>query len=353
MIPRSRAFLFAVVATTFSAAPLVGQQKVPLDHSVYDGWKSISARAISTDGRWVLYRLTPGLGDSELHVRNIESGQTFEIDRGNAARFSQDSRFVVFEIQPVDSIVKDLRLKKTKAADLPKDSLGILALASGTITRVERVKSFAMPAEASGWVAYLLDAPAEEPSDSSEAQGGQDGDDFLQRAQGGDDEDKKEEGTPLVVRNLATGAESRFEDVTTYAFADDGSRLAYAASNKEGDADGTFVVTPGSDTAEPLMVGKGVYKNLAVDDDGDQVAFLSNRDDFEADQPAFALYHWESGDGEASAVADGSTRGVPTGWWVSENGTPAFSENGKRLFFGTTRRPAPEPEEVPELSAEF
>ena len=105
MIPRFRAFLFAVVATTFSAAPLAGQQKAPLDHSVYDGWNRISARAISNDGRWVLYRLTPGLGDSELLVRNIESGQTFEIDRGNAARFSHDSRFVVFEIQPGDSIV--------------------------------------------------------------------------------------------------------------------------------------------------------------------------------------------------------------------------------------------------------
>ncbi len=133
MIPRFRAFLFAVVATTpapaLSVAPLAGPQRPPLDQSVYDGWKRISARAISNDGRWVLYRLTPGLGDSELHVRNIESGQAFEIDRGNAARFSQDSRFVIFEIQPSDSIVKDLRIKKTKAADLPKDSLGILALA--------------------------------------------------------------------------------------------------------------------------------------------------------------------------------------------------------------------------------
>ena len=162
MIPRFRASLFAVVATVLATAPLplTGQQKVPLDHSVFDGWNRISARAISNDGRWVLYRLSPGLGDSELHVRNIESGRTFEINRGNAARFSQDSRFVVFEIQPVDSIVKDLRLEDTRQADLPKDSLGILDLASGGVTRIERVKSFGMPEEAGGWVAYLVEAPA-------------------------------------------------------------------------------------------------------------------------------------------------------------------------------------------------
>jgi hypothetical protein len=163
------------------------------------------------------------------------------------------------------------------------------------------------------------------------------------------DDGDHEEGTDLVVRNLNTGAESRFEHVTTFEFAVAGSRLAYTASNEEGDADGVYVVTPGSESAQALMVGKGVYKNLAFDDEGNQLAFLSNRADFDADQPAFALYRWEHGDDEASAVADSTTRGVPTGWWVSENGTSSFSENGKRLFFGTAPRPAPDPEEeVPE-----
>ncbi|MCZ6856392.1 MAG: prolyl oligopeptidase family serine peptidase [Gemmatimonadetes bacterium] len=108
-------------------------------------------------------------------------------------------------------------------------------------------------------------------------------------------------------------------------------------------------MTPGSESAQALMVGKGVYKNLAFDDEGNQVAFLSNRDEFESDQPAFALYRWKSGEAQATEIANGSTRGVPAGWWVSENGTPSFSKNGTRLFFGTAPRPAPDPEEeVPE-----
>ncbi len=344
MIPRFRAILFVAIAAAIPITSASAQQaKVPLDHSVYDGWNRISARAISNDGQWVFYRLSPGLGDSELYVRNIRSGQEIEIPRGDSADFTRDSRFVVFQIQPQDSIVKDLRIKDTRPANLPKDSLGILNLATGEIVRIERVKSFAVPDEAGGWVAYLHDEPRPEPEDSSEAgprrpRGGRDD-------QGGNNGDDKAEGTQLVVRNLASGAEWQYEDVTAYAFAENGARLAYAASNEDGDADGAYLVTPGTEAAQALMVGEGVYKALALDDEGDQVAFLSNREEFEADQPAFTLYHWDEGSEEARAVADGSTRGVPGGWWVSENGDLSFSENGERLFFGTAPRPEPEPEE--------
>ena len=328
---------------------LVAQEtKRPLDHSVYDGWNRISARAISNDGRWIFYRLTPGLGDSRLYVRNTQSDQEFEIPRGASAEFTYDSRFVVFQIEPVDSIVKDLRIEDTRSEDLPKDSLGVLELASGNVTRVERVKSFALPGEAGGWLAYLHEAPPDTSADSSDGgdrrRGGRRG---QRGANGGeqDDEDEKEPGTQLVVRNISNGAEWSFEDVTVYKFAENGSRLAYAASNDSGDADGLYLVTPGTERAQALMIGEGIYKALAVADEGDQVAFLSNRDEFGATQPAFALYHWEQGREEAQSVADASTRGIPAGWWVSENGVTSFSENGKRIFFGSAPRPAPKPEE--------
>ena len=335
----------------FLLLPAQAQQaKRPLDHSVYDGWNRITARAISNDGAWMFYRLTPGLGDSRLYVTNTRSGQEFEIPRGNSAKFTFDSRFVVFQIEPVDSIVKALRIEDTRPDDLPKDSVGVLELASGNITRIERVKSFALPEEAGGWVAYQHDAPQAEPDDSSETGGRRpEGSRQGQRRGGGedddDDDDDKEEGTQLVVRNLSSGAEWTFENVTAFAFSENGARLVYAASNEEGDADGVYLVTPGNEVAQSLLVGEGVYKGLAIADEGDQVAFLSNRDEFEAAQPAFTLYHWEPDSDDAQAVAGVSTRGIPAGWWVSEHGTPAFSENGERLFFGTAPRPEPEPEE--------
>jgi dipeptidyl aminopeptidase/acylaminoacyl peptidase len=292
-----------------------------------------------------MYRLSPGMGDSELYLRHLSSGNQIEIPRGSSAEFSDDSQFVVFQIEPVDSIVKELRLADTRQADLPKDSLGILDLDTGTIVRVARVRSFALPAEEGGWVAYLHETPAE--PDSAEAGEEVEGR-GARRGGGNGGGDDKPEGTRLVLRSLGTGATWEYDDVVTYAFADNGSLLAYTASNEEGDADGVFVVTPGTEAATPLMAGAGIYKNLTIGYEGDQLAFVSNRDEFEADQPAFQLYHW-NGSGDARTVANATTSGIPGGWWVSEHGSTSFSADGRRLFFGTAPRPEPEPEEeVPE-----
>ena len=40
---------------------------------------------------------------------------------------------------------------------MPKNALGIIDLSSGQVTRVERVKSFQVPEDGSGFIAYLLE----------------------------------------------------------------------------------------------------------------------------------------------------------------------------------------------------
>jgi dipeptidyl aminopeptidase/acylaminoacyl peptidase len=44
-----------------------------------------------------------------------------------------------------------------------------------------------------------------------------------------------------------------------------------------------------------------------------------------------------------------STAGIPSGWSVSENGTPRFSKNGEKLFFGTAPIPAPKDTNIVEF----
>jgi len=168
-----------------------------------------------------------------------------------------------------------------------------------------------------------------------------------------DDEDKKDdkaEGTTLVLRNLATGEEHRYESVTEYAFSEDGTYLAYAVSYEEGsDDDGVYLVETSAGQAKALMAGIGNYKNVTFDTDSEQLAFVSDRDDYESDQPSFTLYHWKANDNEVESLAAQGTAGIPTGWWVSEHGDIEFSDEGNRLFFGTAPRPEPESDdEIPE-----
>src|SRR5690606_32458129 len=239
------------------------------------------------------------------------------------------------------SAVEEARRARARPADQPKDSLGFLDLATGEVAKVARVRSFAVPESGGGWAAYLLEADPADSRPAADSAGGA-------RAAGGTAaegrrERRKEDGTTLVLRNLATGDEHRFERVASYRFSEDGRRLVYAASSRDGESDGVFVVDVASGRSTPVLTGPGVYKQLAFDRSGDQLAFITDRDDHDADHPTFTLYHWRAGQAEARPVARTGSRGLPAGWVVSEHAELRFSDSGRRLFFGTSPRPIPDP----------
>ena len=68
-------FLFLLLATASYA------QKKPLDHSVYDGWKSLSNIRISKDGKILTALIQPQEGDTTLWVRNLPKNRTLTIKR--------------------------------------------------------------------------------------------------------------------------------------------------------------------------------------------------------------------------------------------------------------------------------
>lgn len=346
---RMRSVLLALVAVLAAGgAREVHGQKKPLDHDVYDGWKSIRGEALSDDGRWALFEIVPADGQGELRVRSLGTDVEHVFPRGKGARFTADSRFAVFLIAPEEAEVEAAKKAKKKPAEMPKDSLAILELSTGSVVKVERVRSFRVPEEAAGWLAYLQeaevpDAGAAEKEDGEAEAAGEEKEEVSKAL--AERRKKKTEGTTLVLRDLLTGEERRFDHVVDYQLSDNGVLLAYAASSKDGGADGVYAVTLSTGTVVPVLTGEGEYKRLVVDAKGEQVAFLSNRDDFAAEQAAYVLYHWRTGERSARAVAGEGMPGVPAGWWVSEHGALTFSESGRRLYFGTAPRPEPEPDE--------
>ena len=65
-----RKYLLILVIIFFAIA--VNAQKKPLDHSVYDSWQSIGERAISNDGRLVVYTINPQEGDGVLYIQQTD-----------------------------------------------------------------------------------------------------------------------------------------------------------------------------------------------------------------------------------------------------------------------------------------
>jgi len=322
---------FAMVATSLSA-----QERRPLDHPDYDVWNRIDGERLAPDGDWVVYALVPGDGDKTLVLRETRASGEWRRPRGTEARFTANSRWVVFTVEPSAAAVDAAKAEGSKGDALPKDSLAMVEL--GALTPgaepggyvAGRVKSFSVPEDDGEWVAYLLESPAEDDDarDSGE-----------EEPEVEDEAHDKDEGAELILRHLASSLEFRFRGVTAYRFSRDGANLYYTVSSEDGAGDGAYRVEVESGVVTSLATGEGKYTQLVVDESGRRAAFLTNKDDWEDEQPSFTLYV------DDAPLASEGDPGIPEGWWVNQKGDVTFSDDGSRVFFGTAPRPAPEPED--------
>jgi dipeptidyl aminopeptidase/acylaminoacyl peptidase len=325
--------------------------KKVLDHTVYDVWRTLQNRALTPNGDWLTFRYVPGEGDAELIIRRTDREEVASVDRGEGARFSPDGGFAVFTIVPAHAAVRQAKRDEVKRDDMPGDTLGILSLSNVTagVTRIADVTSFRVPEEDGTFVAYTTDAEdeegeSEEETETEEPEAGEE-------PAGEEDEEAEEkpergEGRLLVLRDLESGEEWRFEDVKEYRFTADGSALVFTTVTEDGEGDGAFVVDTGSGATRTLFAGMGRYAQLASAPEGDHVAFMTDAPNWDDDSPEFTLMVVDASDGEARPLASTGSAGMTTGWVVSEHGELEFSRTGRRLFFGTAPRPWEEPEDT-------
>jgi hypothetical protein len=66
----------------------------------------------------------------------------------------------VFGTEPTKAELNKAKKDKKKPEEMPKNGIGIIDLATGTVTKIERIKSFQVPEDGSGFIAYLLEARA-------------------------------------------------------------------------------------------------------------------------------------------------------------------------------------------------
>ena len=226
---------------------------------------------------------------------------------------------------------------------MPKSGLGIMDLATGTVKTVDRVKSFKVAKESGAFVAWLAEAADKKPDEKKDAAKPEE-----EAEAGKKKEKKKEPGTDLVVRELATGKDVTVPEVSEFAWNEPGTWLAYAVSSKTPENDGAFALRPADGATRPLLKGNGHYKGFAFDEKGARLAFVSDRDEYKADAPAFKLYLWEAAAETAAEVLPAGFKNMPPGMAVSENGALSFSKDGARLFLGLAPAPVAEPEGTPE-----
>lgn len=294
--------------------------KIPLNHDVYESWNKIEQWNISQDGKWITYEINPQKGDGWLHVYNTENGAKDSIARGYKAAFSPNSDFFVFKIKAQDKIVRDLKLKKKKKDQLPKDSLGIYF--NKTISKYPELTSFYVPKENVSWVAFLNETK--------------------------DTVNKKDSTvySHLNIVNPVKNKSYRYKDVNECVFSKNGNILGFISKikNNKHDSISVNIFDTKKEISSIIFRQGGTIKKLAVDDKGEQIAFIHSKDSNSVKR--YSLYYGNLKTISVKLIADTSTPGIPDGWEVSEFESIKFSEDGTKLFFQTAPKIIPEPKDT-------
>ncbi|HWF87692.1 MAG TPA: prolyl oligopeptidase family serine peptidase [Pyrinomonadaceae bacterium] len=353
--------------------------KRPLTHQDYDSWRSILAQQVSRDGKFVAYAYVPQDGDGEIVVRNVATGVDWRAARGyrpplpppddpgtNVAEFqaeqarllrpvfTADSKFVVFTTEPTKAEVTKAKKEKKKPEDMPKNGLSIMDLSNGTVKHIERVKTFRVPEDGSGFIAYSLEStipprtePSAVPPGNAEPGAKPESTESPAPRAGGRSRNKKEYGTDLILLNTTTSAERKFSDALDFTISKDAKTLVYTVSSRNDDTNGVYAVTTDNDAAAvTLLSGKGKYQRLTWDEDNTQLAFISDKEDAAAKQPKFRVYYWNRKDPQATEIVSITSPGFRKEFVVSERANLNFSLDGSHLFLGAA--PPPEPEKNPD-----
>lgn len=334
MIMRTMRPLLLLGLLLIEATTLLAQStpaKRPLRHSDYDSWRSIQGTQLSNDGRYLAYTLVPQEGDSEIVVRDLQSGQERrfgigsraaagpdgdaqgaparlgrgagsggESPSGSRASFTRDGRFFLFLTAPTKADQDKARRNRQQRPETPlRGGLTIVKLADWSNTKIEQVRSFQVPEEGTPLVVYQKDSgeatpPPQRPTGAQSGgtgsgPGGEGG-----RFRGGAAAPRRQYGSELVLRSLTDNTERSLAEVLDYSIAKDGELLVYTVGSRQEARNGVYALTPGT-TGMPtmLLVGRGRYSRLTWDEKQTQLAFVSDRDDAAAPRPTWKLYHWK------------------------------------------------------------
>lgn len=339
--------LLAILALLALVGSAWGQKR-QLDHTVYDGWKNIAGTLLSDDGKWTAFRIDPQEGDGVLVVRSTIDSTEYRIDRGTGVRFTTDSRFAVFTLPPSAAELKEAEEKKIPANERPKTALVVIDLASGEQRRLERVKSVWLPAELGDWLILEPEPPIEkkeEPKPEEPKKEEPKPEEPKPEEPKAEEPKKEEPKEPAKKRNhrkgerrwlykISTGETLEVADVSAQTWFEDGTKIVLTISTEKGEGDGLVLRDLVAGTEARLVTQLGRYERVTVHDDSGNIAFLTDKDDYAAESPAYALYTIDPGK-EPQLVAKEGSAGIPEGWWVSDRSGIRFSESGKRLFFST------------------
>lgn len=313
-------FILLSLTFLFSSFVLFSQKK-PLDHSVYDGWKSLTNTSISHDGKITGALISPQEGDTVLFLKDVSDNRTRYVERVKSFLLSPSGRWTVGLIKAPYTTRRQARIDKKKADEMPEDSLLIIDNLTFEVKKIPGVKSYKTAKEFNSHVAYTLSLPKDTVSKNNA---------------------KLKE--IVVLRNILTQEEDTFRNAKEHLFNKfDNSFAVVILPDKKDSTDQPLVacIDLKRNTKKIISREKMEYKSLAFDEPGNQLVYLATADTSKLAEKVYDLRYYIAGADSAVILADRKTSGLPDGWIFNEHAAPSFSRDGKRILLGAAPAKAP------------
>lgn len=294
-------------------------QKKPLDHSVYDTWKSVGSISMSDDGKFIAYTVREQEGDGYVEVLNSKTLEKKSVQRAERPVLTPDGKYLIASIKPFFAETKDAQRKKLKPDQMPKDTLGIYNCLTGELVKYPFLESFKKGLYGNKYIACQIKMPA----DTSK------GKDPVKK-------DKKA-GSDLMVCHLGSGIIDTLKAVTDYEFSPGGDSLFLVrrpASTDSLTQAGLFMYTPKDKKLTTIYTSDScqTVKLPVVSQDNKHMAFLVKPDTTRTGNDSASIFYYTEGFPRAEVLIENEN--LKDGWQISDNREPVFSKSGHRIFFG-------------------
>jgi dipeptidyl aminopeptidase/acylaminoacyl peptidase len=315
--------LAAAISSPTQSKPSVpvadyGQWETLVTHREYGG--------LSPDGKWLAYGINRSNHENELRVTNVADGTSKTAAFGAQPVFSSDSRWLAYSIGYSEA--QEDKLKKEKKPVEKK--LGLLNLAGGQQTTIEAIESFAFSPDGS-YLAMRRYPPEKKDAEKKESTD----------AAWVDSEETP--GATLVLRQLASGRETSFANVSEFAWQDlpkRGTLLAMAINAEDKTGNGVQIFSIQNSSLRALENSASSYSGLAWRKKSADLAVLRAKTEEHhegAAQVALAWTHLGEASEAARVYDPTADPKFPAGMRTVSFRKPAWAEDGGVVFLGVAK----------------
>jgi dienelactone hydrolase len=317
----------SLIVIIIIASDAIAQTRPAVTPAEYGQFESLAMPprgGLSPDGKWLAYAVNRSNRENELRILRIADGATTTIAFGAQPAFSGDSKWAAYAIG--QSEAEEERLRRQRKPIHRK--LGLMNLATGALTVVDGIQSFAFssPGTHLAMRRYGPERPPNAP------------------APGPDDPPA---GTTLIVRELASGRDTTFGNVSDYAWQDvsnghawgrngtGGGLLALLVSAEDKTGNGVQLFDAASSALRVLDSAPAQYAGVAWRKDSSDLAVLRSTADPKREGLAQIALAWTglAGGRPASHRLDpGAT--LPAGMRLVDFRRPFWSHDGRTIYVG-------------------